>query len=250
MRKILVISASLLVILLLILPVSAQSQEIYFITIIFDRGEVKIKDVSKGNGYPSDEEKNLVMPYYLIELLSMSGEVLESINFNIHLEIAGAPPLSGEENISLPPLEQTEELITIPFYSDGKILNLYDANHYLIDSKDVGYLAPEECGNNKCELHENFENCTQDCPAIGKDSYCNLEKVNEDPDCASMLEAQKLASQNNVNKKIETIFNKYLLAIIIGGLMFLALIIIAIIFYIKRKKENGGMEYSNPDNKQ
>jgi len=43
---------------------------------------------------------------------------------------------------------------------------------------------PENCGNNECNLNENFLNCPQDCPSGLKDGYCApLWDFACDPDC-------------------------------------------------------------------
>jgi hypothetical protein len=234
-------------------PVMADSGEIYYVNISFDSGIAKIKDVSKGNGYPAGEDHVSNPPFYFLELLSSDGQVLENKQFSLHLIISPAPPLPGEETATATEIlsQNKEEIITIPFHDDGYLFNLYDANHALIDSKVVSYLSPETCGNGKCELHENNENCAKDCPAAGKDGYCNLKKVNDDPDCTPILEAQKQASQTKVNNpKPEAASNNNLLFIAAGAFLFIILLIIAIIYYIKkRKKEDGNdndIEYSKP----
>lgn len=251
MKKIFLHSLVLVLFSFISLPIFAQKQQIYYVTVNFDQGNVKIEDISVGDGYlPGENEVDNQQENYWLELISFTGEILETKQFNIHLQISFEPPseedtydrASGTAN-----LDQQEEVIIIPYHKDGYLLNLYDANRNLLEIKDVSYLA-ERCGDGACQDEESYENCQQDCPPAGKDDYCNMDKINEDPDCAPIVEAQK--QNNQINSEERGFLEKNKLWFIGLGVFLLAvLLIIVIVYYIRRGRDgnsdnNNGVQYT------
>lgn len=232
-------------------PVLAEKQQIYYVIVNFDQGNVKIGDVSVGNGYvPGENEVDDQQVNYWLELISFEGRTLEVKQFNVHLQISFEPPSEEDtydrgDSSTLVNLDKQEEAIIIPYHKDGYLLNLYDSNRNLLETKDIAYLA-DLCGDGVCQEQESYESCKSDCPLDGKDDYCNLEKINEDPDCAPMLAVQKRNNQTNASEKS----SKNLIFLVAGVLLFIIFLIIAIIYYIKRKKRSSGdnekIEYSQP----
>jgi len=232
--------------------VIAEKQRMYFVNTIFDRGNVTIGDISTGEGYIPGENFSEDGFTYELELISFAGAILETRKFTFNLEVLYSPPEGEWENSTSGPtrLNYTEQTEVLPYHEDGKTINIYDANHSLVDSKEVGYLA-NICGDGVCQDHESYESCQKDCPAAGKDDYCNMEKINEDPDCISILEAQKLATQTKAGEGISGFLkNKKLLFIAAGIFLFIILLIIAIVYYIRRRRKEDNNEnvvrYSQP----
>lgn len=249
MKKVCLIFSFIFALCLSFLPVNAQMPSVYYVTVDYDQGSVKIADVSMGTGYASDKNVDVNQPFYWLELLSFSGETLEDKQFNIYLQISYEPPVEGEANTvgGTAVLDRQKEIVILPYHKDGYVMNLYDANRNLLGTKDVTYLA-DICGDKICQEHESYENCQQDCPPAGKDDYCNMDKINEDPDCAPIVEAQK--QNNQINSEERGFLEKNKLWFIGLGVFLLAvLLIIVIVYYIRRGRDgnsdnNNGVQYT------
>lgn len=213
---------------LLLTPSQAQEkQRIYIIPVNYDRGQVSFGEVTTRLGYaPAPENPDQMEPTrYWIELVSFSGKSLEKRLFSIPLRISSPPPLPGEESSgpSQTILEQTQTAVILPYHKDGKTLYLSDVNGKQLAQTDVGYLA-ELCGDKTCEPHESYEDCPKDCPAAGKDDYCNLEKANQDPDCPKVAASQ-------------TSFNWFKIIIPVILVVILIIIAIFVVYFLSKRKK-------------
>lgn len=247
MKKVCLIVSFIFVFCLSFLPVVAQTQPVYYVMVDYDQGAVKIADVSMGTGYPSEKSVDMNQPFYWLELLSFGGEILESKQFNIYLQISYEPPAEGETNTGsgASTLDKQNEVVILPYHKDGYVMNLYDANRNLLETKDVAYLA-NICGDKICQDHESYENCQQDCPPAGKDDYCNMDKINEDPDCAPIVEVQKQNNQTNSGKQGFLEKNK-LWFVGLGGFLLAVLLIVVMVYYIRKGRgdnDNNGIQYT------
>ena len=204
---------------------------IYVIQIDYNRGQVSFGEVSTKLGYAPEPERKeqLSQNQYWIELESFSGQILEQRLFSIQLEIFSPPPLEGDDDKNGPViLEQTTHLVILPYYSDGKLLKLYDANKNLLREKDVGFLA-QVCGDDVCQDHESFADCSKDCSSFGKDDYCNEDELNNDPDCQNL---QKISVKKLSGQAVKII--------IFGIAVIIIIIAVAVYLYFvkKKKREN------------
>lgn len=229
------------------IALAAEKQDILKIFVHYDRGQANIESIEVGAGFvPGKKGIDVTAPVYWLEAIADNGELLERKEFNIHLEIMPEPPLPGEEYEpdSHPLLlEETMELVIIPYFPNIKWLNLYDANRNLIEKQDVAYLS-QVCGNGICQNNENNSTCPSDCLADEKDAYCSL---GSDTGCINtakddIMINKKTDSRKLSNKQIYLIFGIFLLLIAI-------LIIIAYFFFKKTKKTVLDTGNNNPNNK-
>lgn len=213
----------------------AQTQQIFMVEVLFNNGQVKIGEVINGQGYAQEPEIESVMgPYrYWLELISLSGETLEMRKFSFSQRIIAPRPLRPGETPAPAVKSITNEfnkIITLPYYSDVKLLKIYDLNKNLLDQKDVSFLIPG-CGDGNCGNKENYSTCASDCPAAGQDDYCNPQESVNDPDCPDY---NKPSAVNN-SAKTGSIFSSKLFYIIYFVLL---LAVILIFYYIYKKRWN------------
>jgi LPXTG-motif cell wall-anchored protein len=215
--------------------VFAQAQQIFSVEIQLNYSQAKIGEVVNAQGYPSEPEKELEMGpnQYWLQLISSAGQTLDLRKISLDPRVSPRPPYPGEDpepagNIQA---DTFSKIIYLPFYQDAKLLLLFDANKNLLDQKDVSYLIPG-CGDGTCGDKENYLSCASDCPAGGKDGWCNKGLVSIDPDCPKTEPAA--AVQSAEQKAPE----KPSLWLAIGGLAIL-LVISGLIFYIYRKRKAG-----------
>lgn len=224
--------AFLSVALLFAAAATAQTGQIFLVEILFSGGQARIGEVTNGQGYASEPEKELELgPYqYWLELISSSGQVLESRKISLDPRIFHRPPYPGEEPEPAEIVrEEFNKVVSLPLYPDVKLLYLYDANRNLLDQKDISYLLLG-CGDGKCGEKENYLSCSQDCPAGGKDGWCNKGLGGTDPDCPKAKPAENTTAPE---KRPPGGFYTLLTA---GGLIILSLIAGSAAYIIKKRK--------------
>jgi len=177
----------LIFIFLLILTVSltyGAENKIYVLNLNYNQGKLSLVDVSVEIGYSPDRK---IQPEegYRCEVISFMGDVLYSFKFELPVKLATPPPLKNENVTSIVYLDNVNFTLLIPYYKNGRAINIYDQYNFLVLSVDVSNFA-KPCGDNICEteLNENYKTCPQDCPSGGADNYCDKVKDNIcDPDC-------------------------------------------------------------------
>lgn len=231
----------------LFFPCLVQAQEkqrIYLIDINYDRGRLTFGEVSTKLGYaPAQKsEKQMGEIPYWVRVISFKGELLEEKKFSITPVISYSPPVEGEEYDGPSGevrLDQMETMAIINHYDNGKWLELRDANRRMIERKDIGYLA-QVCGDGECQDHESYEDCKQDCSAMGKDGFCNTEKKDEDPDCVGVVLEKtgenKIIDETKIVDTTKKNMTKY---IALGIVIMLIPLFSALAYYflVKKKKD-------------
>ena len=217
--------------------VFAQTQPIFSVEIKLYYGQAKIGQVTNAQGYASEPEKELEMGsnQYWLQLISSSGQSLDLRKISLDPRVSPRPPYPGEDpgpvgNIQV---DEFSKIIYLPYYQDAKLLLLFDANKNLLDQKDVSYLIPG-CGDGVCGDKENYLTCASDCPAGGKDGWCNKGLISTDPDCPKTEPAA--AAQSPEQKAPQRPY----LWLVAGGLAILFIIIGLIIYIIRKRKAGSG----------
>jgi len=236
MKKLFLLSAFLF---LQINSASAYEQsDIFKVSVFFNRGQVNIADVEVGKGFiPSEQLIDDSAPVFWLEAIADNGRQLIKKEFNIHLFIMGEPPLPGETESAGSAkmlLEETSELVIMPYYPDIKWLNLYDANWKLIEKKDVSGFA-RVCGNGICQNEEDYGNCPADCNLLkDNQSICNKNGKCDSGESVENCQEDCLAVSDG---KREAGIYMYIIA---GTAALLLFFMIPVIMYFlrKRKKES------------
>lgn len=224
-----------ILILIFLLPnflFAAETQDILYVAVHFDHGRVNIENLEVGFGFvPEKTEINPNAPAYWLEIIADSGEVLVKKQFNINLEIMLEPPLPGEEYDSYiheKILEETTELVAVPYFPNLKWAYLYDGNYNFLEKKEIAYLS-QICGNGICQNDENYVTCPNDCKENGKDGYCSPGMEKTDTDCFAKGEFVNTTTFKNNS-------NIFILTIIIIIFLIIVLLLLFGYLFVRRKR--------------
>lgn len=211
---------------------SVKEIKVYAVPMNYDKGAVSFGEIFTRLAYlpPAEPLAAGNTSQYLAELVSFKGQALENRYFTFYLSAMPAVPLAGDKPAGFIILEKTSQLVVLPYHKDGKTINIYNSAKKLILTKDVGYLA-DLCGDGICQDQESYVDCPKDCPAAGKDDYCNPRESVNDPDCPDY---NKPSGVNNL-AKTGSIFSSKLFYIISFGLL---LAVILVFYYIYKKRRN------------
>lgn len=213
---------------------SVEQTKVYLIPMNYNKGAISFGEISTRLAYlPSAEPLAVGNTFqYSAELISFSGQKLETRYFTFYLSALPAAPLPEDDPKNSQPIifDNTSQLVVLPYHKDGKMINIYNSAKKLILTKDVGYLA-DLCGDGICQDQESYADCPKDCPAAGKDDYCNPQESVNDPDCPDY---NKPSAVNN-SAKTGSIFSSKLFYIISFVLL---LAVILAFYYIYKKRWN------------
>ena len=164
--------------------VLALENKIYLLSLHYDQDSIELNEISVKTGYAPDRR---VQPElgYKTELISFTEEVLYSFRFESSvLECSDTfDPETEEMSGECVQLEEGNIILLIPYFEDGKTINIYDSDGNHVLSVDVSKF---NCGNGLCELDydENYITCSRDCPSGSADNYCDgIRDGICDPDC-------------------------------------------------------------------
>ncbi|MDO8741508.1 MAG: hypothetical protein Q7J54_08160 [Candidatus Woesearchaeota archaeon] len=151
--------------------VIAVKNKIYELNLEYNNGIITSKEIVVK---PISIPEKRIQPTigYNLELISFSNEILDSFKFEIPLTIFvdRIDPQTGEMTGEAIRLDKTEFILKVPYFKNGKTINIYDPNNTKVLSVDVGHFAVT-CPNNICEPNENYKTCPQDCPYINKNIF-------------------------------------------------------------------------------
>lgn len=231
--------------------ISIEKDRIYQVFLKYSDNNISLDSIIVTVGF---YDKNPIQQGdYQAELISFSEEILYTIYFDFNLETsASALPEWFDEDgtqIYFPgkslTLNETTEQVIIPYFSNGKKINIYDPNNAKVLDIDVAYFA-DVCGDNICQDHENYGSCSLDCSSGSYDDYCDGAEdgicdidclIIEDVDCSIIVPGETKG--------------KYYSFPIIIGLTILVIVIIIIFLeldrlkYHKNLKENYRIEKSS-----
>lgn len=243
MKKALVLITLLLFCFPFLAKTETSSQRIYLIEVFYEKGIISLGEISTKLGYVPPAEKILNEIPCRIRIISFSGEVLKEQMFSLSPYVYYDPPREGNDQ-ALPTgqteLEKTSILAILPYYNNGKWVELSDANGRMLEKKDIGYLA-RVCGDGVCQDHESFEICSQDCEANGADNYCNFDNFDKDSDCVGekptvlVSENKEIKTQSTETEKNN--FLQYIFLGVIGVVVIIFLIVMYFFILDKRHKE-------------
>ncbi|MFH1473917.1 MAG: hypothetical protein ABIE55_03415 [Candidatus Aenigmatarchaeota archaeon] len=162
MKKILIVTLMLL----LVATISFAQEnptKIYTINLKYDNGDVSLIESEIAYGYPDD---NILQPDkgYTVNIVSFSNNVLDSFRFEFPSEFfydTGDPKNPGGSF----ELTESEKSLLIPYFRNGKNVEIYDSNMAWILSVDISQFAEVCVENGECEAEydENSNNCPNDC---------------------------------------------------------------------------------------
>lgn len=176
---------------------SAESK-IYILDLNYDKGDLSLLNIFVKPGYAPDKATQPEVGY-TADVISFKGRILYSFKFEIPLEIYAVPPLETDETGGLISLDRVNFTLLVPYFENGKTINIYDPNGAKKLSVDIQQFATGECssnidcgdnnpctadlctgiskvcsnmpitpccGNGICEAEETYPECSQDCSPI------------------------------------------------------------------------------------
>ena len=103
----------------------AEDNKFYHINLFYEQGKLKLKNIAVFQGYIPQEPQE---GDYRVELMSISGTTLYTDHFQIPLSIHGEQ-IDTRTGKSIPTslnIESTDVRLSIPYFSKGKVANIYD----------------------------------------------------------------------------------------------------------------------------
>lgn len=152
----------------------AAEQKMYVVGVNNNNDTLEIQDITVTIENLVEEKPFDEASSYVIELVSTNNAVLYKAKFNFAL------------------IYEYKE-ITIPYFSNGKEIRVYDKDGNIALNESVMQFA-QTCGDKICQGHESYESCNTDCTSGGKDDYC--DSVSDgicDPDCRAGQDADCVA---------------------------------------------------------
>ena len=130
-----------------------MESKIYILDLNYNKENLVLVNLSVKKGYAPGRK---IQPEtgYSCEVVSFLDEVLYSFKFEIPVVVYPPPPLSGEGPGEPIYLETVDFTLLIPFFENGKVIDIYDSSRALKLSVDVSKFT-EFCGNHLCQGKEN-----------------------------------------------------------------------------------------------
>ncbi|MEK6957736.1 MAG: hypothetical protein AABW99_02045 [archaeon] len=187
-------------------------------------GSTKISGVSVVGFTYGANNYSAGLEWLELAVFDEKGKKLSENRFNIP-EIVYEPPAPGAAEV--PESGAAFEFQAQVGYSDSAaFIKLFDSQGKELDTYAVGYLT-NSCGDNVCEMHEDYRSCASDCRSGGKDNYCDGIKDSVcDPDCVQSTDADCAGKipgpreQGGFSVPPEAIAVVLLVLIIAGGFIF------------------------------
>lgn len=183
---------------ILVRDVDASEEKVYILTLNYVKGDLFLDNVLVKIGYSPDRK---IQPDtgYQAEVISFKGNASYFFKFKVPNVVASDSfPINGEPTGGLTYLDKVDFALIIPYFGDGKTINLYDENGTKKLSVDISRFSEGEClenlecddnnacttdicsgtiqkcsnipvvpccGNGKCEAGESYAMCPVDCTA-------------------------------------------------------------------------------------
>ncbi|MEM2918338.1 MAG: hypothetical protein QXY62_02425 [Candidatus Altiarchaeota archaeon] len=159
------IITNLILFLVILSFVGADIGKIYVVNLKYERGVISlVNDVHVKSGYPPGRK---IQPDlgYRCEVISFEGKELYSFKFNLPTKwfYDYLDKETGELSGGVIELEKVNFTLIVPYFSNGKKINIYNQTGALIISIDISNFSLEKCGDGICDKNENYQNCPHDC---------------------------------------------------------------------------------------
>lgn len=187
-----------MVVVLLLVPYLVSAEFSYFVQVNKNNTVLSYQNLSVING-ESPDYKNQPEDGYRAEIVDFHNNELFEIKFRFPDRIYDIPGLFI--------LNESSKIFVLPYFNEGKYLNIYDSEDVLKLQIDLSQLA--SCNQNYvCEpVKENHETCSLDCIVGGNDGLCEIMEDGVcDPDC----DGKDFECKTSLGEEaIEAIINTY-----------------------------------------
>lgn len=117
----------------------AQESKFYTLNLLYDKGEIELKDIAVLPGEISQVSQE---GEYKFELVSFDDKILYNNHFNIPLSIHGEEidPKTGQFISKTIKTDNVEFILNIPYFPIGKVINIYDSqNTKILEIPVIGF---------------------------------------------------------------------------------------------------------------
>ena len=142
-KYILFISATMIFVLLPLLVV-ASFGKVYVLNLEYSYGKISVDNVYVKPGNISTEIEQT--GDYKYELVSFKDEILYTSRFDIETSFMVPPPLGSRGPSQKVELKELSFTLVVPYFENGKTINIYDPENNKVLSIDVGYFT-DVCGD-------------------------------------------------------------------------------------------------------
>jgi len=127
------------------IDITEAREQMYILKLNYNNGTLSLMDLDVGYGYVRDLNP-ITQPGtgYKCEVISLTDDVLYSFRFVIPNTVSSPPPLPDQEPTGEIYLDNVNFTLLIPYYSDGKLINIYDPEDVLLFSTDISKFADQE----------------------------------------------------------------------------------------------------------
>lgn len=122
--------------------VRADSNMVYVVNLEYSYGKINMENVYVRSGNISIKLEKV--GDYRYELISFNNEVLYTSQFDIKTSFIAPPPIGWEGTNQTVELEELSFTLTVPYFEDGKTINIYNPENDKVLSVDVGYFVIEK----------------------------------------------------------------------------------------------------------
>ncbi|MEA2036923.1 MAG: hypothetical protein U9O94_05405 [Nanoarchaeota archaeon] len=139
---------------------SLESDNIFFIELIYLDGEFELLDVSVVGGYaPVSEDSSLP---YILEVVSGEGQVIYTSYFDVPNKVYAPPPIEeGDGGTSFVEIDNVKFILSLPYDKSAALIRIIQSGQELL-SIDVSGFA-QYCGDGICQYDEDYITCAEDC---------------------------------------------------------------------------------------
>lgn len=155
----------------------------YIISLSYFFGKIKLEDIFVAN---ATFEEPLVRESHKGVITDFEGKRLKDFDLRLpdlwYTFYSPSDEDVGEHSAVQP--QVFSYTFKAPYYSTGKLLEIYDLEGEKLDEISLAPFA-EVCGDGVCQEHENFLQCSLDCPLTLSDDICLPYPDDNvcDPDC-------------------------------------------------------------------
>jgi len=156
----------------------------YFTSLKFESGEIILDKVYVTN---STAEEIVDGEEYVGRILSFNDQELNVFRLKLpRTWYSFYDPAETEEENKKHSSVQPEKFnftFNVPYFANGKLLEIFTLQGEKLDEIQLAPFA-KTCGDNICQEHENYLECSADCPLSEEDNLCLPYQDNIcDPDC-------------------------------------------------------------------
>lgn len=149
--------------------VFADLQKVFVLELNYNKGMIKENSLYVTPIF-YNEEKDQPVDGYLLNLISNQDKELFRLNFYFPLEVYDIPGKFF--------LDQVNITLYVPYTKEAKNIEIFNPNGEQMLNINIERFVKNVCGDLICDIEENYEKCSMDCPKpIEKQEFFSMKTV-------------------------------------------------------------------------